>query len=165
MQENNSPFRFRASLWFAFHMWLVVRLTINQPKSQVKVIPLRVQNWTKTYLPKSFQLSCGPIGVFNFNFQSQYRSPLSLFAVKFLDKPETRTRNIHKERSITKETLMKISLEIKVYERQEQQRKTKQRTKTNLTWEVKGHILKRPLVEKVKGQKQNVWRIWCWYLA
>ena len=119
MQENNSPFRFRASLWFAFHMWLVVRLTINQPKSQVKVIPLRVQNWTKTYLPKSFELSCGPIGVFNFNFQSQYRSPLSLFAVKFLDKPETRTRNIHKERSMTKGTLMKISLVIKVYYRQE----------------------------------------------
>ena len=41
----------------------------------------------------------------------------------------TRTRNVHNEQSMKKGTLMKISLVIKVYERQEQQRKTKQKNK------------------------------------
>ena len=43
---------------------------------------------------------------------------------------KSRMRNVHKERSMMKGTLMKISLVIKVYERQEQQRKTTQKNKT-----------------------------------
>ena len=54
---------------------------------------------------------------------------LNHFPVGSQGHKKTRTRNAHEERSMTKGTLMKISLVIKVYERQEQQRKTKQKNK------------------------------------